>query len=133
MIDFGMTKELTDAERHTLARSLVAVVEDNEEEMLTLAHEAGLRSKHMRPETLVYFVRDIGRYREIWGDMGRYGESSTSSCGRSSRPSVYCSTALARPILPLDKASLPLSLRRSARSWLGLGVGLGLGLGLGAS
>ena len=57
MIDFGMTKELTDAERHTLARSLVAVVEDDEEEMLTLAHEAGLRSKHMRPETLVYFVR----------------------------------------------------------------------------
>ena len=65
MIDFGMTKELTDAERHTLARSLVAVVEDDEEEMLTLAHEAVLRSKHMRPETLVYFVRDIGRYREI--------------------------------------------------------------------
>ena len=27
MIDFGMTKELTDAERHTLARSLVAVVD----------------------------------------------------------------------------------------------------------
>ena len=44
MIDFGMTKELTDAERHTLARSLVAVVEDDEEEMLTLAHEARLRS-----------------------------------------------------------------------------------------
>eukprot|EP00964_Phaeocystis_antarctica_P147517 scaffold114153_cov69-Phaeocystis_antarctica.AAC.8 len=41
---------------------------------------------------------------------------STSSCGFSSRPRVYCSTALASPIRPLDKASLPLSLRRSALS-----------------
>ena len=69
MIDFGMTKELTDGERHTLARSLVAVVEDDEEEMLTLAHEAGLRSKHMRPETLVYFVRFA------WGDFDSSDEA----------------------------------------------------------
>ena len=63
MIDFGMTKELTDTERHTLARSLVAVVEDDEPEMLKLAHEAGLRSRYMRPETLIYFVRFA------WGDF----------------------------------------------------------------
>jgi 4-amino-4-deoxy-L-arabinose transferase-like glycosyltransferase len=52
-----MTKELTDEERLTLSRSLIAVVENNEEELLALAKEAGLKSKYNRPATLIFFVK----------------------------------------------------------------------------
>ena len=50
LIDFGMTKELSTKERRLLARSLVAVHDGDEAEMLEVCHEAQLKSKHMRRE-----------------------------------------------------------------------------------
>lgn len=69
LIDFGMTKELTTTERRLLARSLVAVHDDDEEAMLEVAHDAQLRSKHMRRATLVYAIKFAwGRYADGGGD-----------------------------------------------------------------
>ena len=47
-----MTKELSTKERRLLARSLVAVHDGDEAEMLEVCHEAQLKSKHMRRRTV---------------------------------------------------------------------------------
>jgi aarF domain-containing kinase len=63
LIDYGQVKRLSKETRHLFAKLLIALDDENKEEVVQLMQEAGMRTKRMDPEVLYLFAK-VG-YDEI--------------------------------------------------------------------
>ena len=57
LIDYGQTKSLTKEARHLFCKIIIALDEDNKEEIVKLVREAGYRSEKMDPECMYLYAR----------------------------------------------------------------------------
>lgn len=60
LIDYGQVKTLTKPQRHLFARLIIALDEDNREEIVSLMKEAGYKSERMDPDTMYVYAK--GRF-----------------------------------------------------------------------
>jgi aarF domain-containing kinase len=63
LIDYGQVKKLTKETRHLFAKLIIALDEENKDEIVRLMKKAGMRTKKMDPE-VIYLYAKIG-YDEI--------------------------------------------------------------------
>ena len=63
LIDYGQVKRLTKETRHLFAKLIIALDDDNKDEIVRLMKEAGMRTKNMDPEVF-YLYAKVG-YDEI--------------------------------------------------------------------
>ena len=57
LIDYGQVKRLTKETRHLFAKLLIALDDENKEEVVKLMAEAGMRTKTMNPEVLYLYAK----------------------------------------------------------------------------
>jgi len=57
LIDYGQVKALTRDERLVFCKLIIALADDNKEEICTLMKEAGYKSKYMDPNILYKFAK----------------------------------------------------------------------------
>lgn len=59
LIDYGQVKTLSKEKRHLFARIVIALDDDNRDQIITLMKEAGFRSQRMDPE-VIYLYAKVG-------------------------------------------------------------------------
>lgn len=59
LIDYGQVKRLTKETRHLFAKLIVALDDDDKDQIIELMKEAGFVSKHMDPE-VIYLYAKVG-------------------------------------------------------------------------
>ena len=71
LIDYGQVKSLTKEERHLFAKLIIALDEDNEDDISRLIAEAGYKSKYMDRDTMKLYAKVAfdDDSREITGGM----------------------------------------------------------------
>jgi len=57
LIDYGQVKKISKETRHLFARLLIALDDDNKEEIVSLMQEAGMRTENMDPEVLYLYAK----------------------------------------------------------------------------
>ena len=63
LIDYGQVKRISKATRHLFAKLIIALDEDNKEEIVALMKEAGMKTKHNDPD--VFYLYAKVSYAEI--------------------------------------------------------------------
>jgi len=57
LIDYGQVKTLTKQQRHLFAKIIIALADDNREEIVRLMKVAGFRSQNMDPEVIFLYAK----------------------------------------------------------------------------
>lgn len=57
LIDYGQVKKISKETRHLFARLLIALDDDNKEEVVRLMQKAGMRTENMDPEVLYLYAK----------------------------------------------------------------------------
>ena len=57
LIDYGQVKRLTKETRHIFAKLIVALDDDNKDEIVKLMKEAGMKTKNMDPEVIYLYAK----------------------------------------------------------------------------
>lgn len=57
LIDYGQVKKLSKEQRHLFSKIIIAIDDDNREEVVRLMKEAGFKSKNMDPEVIYLFAK----------------------------------------------------------------------------
>lgn len=57
LIDYGQVKRLSKETRHLFAKLLIALDDENKEEVVKLMQEAGMRTKGMDPEVIYLYAK----------------------------------------------------------------------------
>lgn len=57
LIDYGQVKRISKEIRHLFARLLIALDDDNKEEIVKLMKEAGMRTQNMDPEVIYLYAK----------------------------------------------------------------------------
>lgn len=57
LIDYGQVKRISKDTRHLFARLLIALDDDNKEEIVKLMKEAGMRTQNMDPEVIYLYAK----------------------------------------------------------------------------
>ena len=57
LIDYGQVKKLSKQSRHCFARLLLALADDDKEQIVTIMQEAGYRSKYMNPDNIYLYAK----------------------------------------------------------------------------
>src|SRR5210317_190989 len=57
LIDYGQVKRISKETRHLFARLLIALDDDNKEEIVKLMKEAGMKTQNMNPEVIYLYAK----------------------------------------------------------------------------
>lgn len=57
LIDYGQVKKISKETRHLFARLIIALDDDNKEEVVRLMNDAGMRTENMDPEVLYLYAK----------------------------------------------------------------------------
>lgn len=78
LLDFGLTKQLTDATRFGFSRMIVAASQRNPIAVMETFAELGIRTKHDDPASILHLVRLLFDARPVAGDQSLVQESNAA-------------------------------------------------------
>lgn len=57
LIDYGQVKRLSKESRHLFAKLIIALADDSKDQIISLMHEAGYKSKYMNPNNIYVYAK----------------------------------------------------------------------------
>ena len=112
LIDYGQVKKITKETRHLFAKLLIALDDDNKDEVFRLMKEAGMRTKNMDPEVFYLYARvnydEInekilgGKHVQMFMEALEVRVNNSSGLKSSCHRSSFLLDGCRRPVIPLS-------------------------------